>query len=152
MYRIKALVMVAVVAVLAVLVVPVMAQTAEEPAAPADWLSILEKTLMLVVQLAIPPLLALGLAEFSKWRQAQLAQGWYQEFEVIAARAVTAAEQLGLTGELGKIGQDKLKWAVDYVERSLEAYGIPLDVKQYVDVIAGMIEAEVQRQFPHLST
>lgn len=113
-----------------------------------DWVSIAQKAIMVLVQLTIPPLLAFALAEFKRWQAERADQGWYRVLQDIVRDAVAAAEQLGLTEELAEVGQTKLDYAIAYVERSLRAHGFPIDLAPYVDVIRGMIEAEVQRQYP----
>ena len=111
-------------------------------------LEIVQKSVLLVIQLAIPPLLAWAIAEFKQWREAQADESWFFVLESVVRDAVAAAEQLGLTDQLGAFAGDKLGYAIKYVERSLEARGFPIDLDPYFDVIRGMIEAEVKRQFP----
>lgn len=109
---------------------------------------IVQKALLLVIQLTIPPLIAWAIAEFKQWREAQADETWFFVLESVVRDAVTAAEQLGLTDQLGAFAGDKLGYAIKYVERALEARGFPIDLDPYIDVIRGMIEAEVKRQFP----
>lgn len=143
----KALAVVVLVTVMVLSGWPVMAQAAEDPS-PPDWVGILEKVIMLVVKLAVPPLLVWALSEFKRWREQQLDHDLYWRLDAIVRSAVAAAEQLGLTEQIEDVGEVKLACAIDYVERALEAWGIPIDVDPCVDVILGMIEAEVNRQFP----
>ena len=111
-------------------------------------LEIVQKALLLVIQLAIPPLIAWAIAEFRQWREARANETWFFVLESVVRDAVTAAEQLGLTEQLGALADSKLDYAIKYIERALEARGFPIDLDPYVDVIRGMIEAEVKRQFP----
>jgi len=151
--KVKRLVMLAlaVVVLLLTLVARVNAQGPDEPAAPAStpWIEIAQKAIMVVIQLAIPPLLAWAIAQFKKWREERAQDTWFWVLEGVVRDAVAAAEQLGLTGQLSQLAESKLDYAIDYVERALEARGFPIDLDPYVDVIRGMIEAEVNRQFPH---
>ena len=111
-------------------------------------LGIVQKAVLLVIQLAIPPLIAWGIAEFKHWREARADETWFFVLESAVRDAVTAAEQLGLTEQLWAFADSKLDYAIQYVERALEARGFPVDLDPYVYVVRGMIEAEVRRQFP----
>jgi hypothetical protein len=62
--------------------------------------------------------------------------------------AVTAAEQLGLTDQLKDYADTKMDYAISYVEQALKGYGYDIDLDPIMDMIVGMIEAEVNRQFP----
>jgi biopolymer transport protein ExbB/TolQ len=108
-----------------------------------EW-GIIQKIILVLIQVAIPPLLAWGIAELRRYL-GQLRQK--EEWEAIkdAVRvAVDAAEQLGLTDQLEEYGEDKLAAALEFVEDQLEAQGIMLDIDQYADAIRAMIEAEVK--------
>lgn len=111
-------------------------------------LAIVQNVIMLTIQLALPALLGLALGEFRRWREQQADNEAWQQVEKVVSDAVAAAEQLGLTDQLGAYGGEKLEYAKEQVEMRLAAMGIPLDLDQYGDVIRGMIEAEVRRQFP----
>lgn len=60
--------------------------------------------------------------------------------------AVDAAEKLGITGELEQFAETKLEYAIALVEAQLVARGIELDLDGPVDIIRGLIEAELQRK------
>jgi len=137
-----------VVSLLALTVLPVLAQGSEEPPAAQPWVEILQKVILLVLQLAIPPLLAWGIAQFKQWREAQAQDSWIWILEGVVRDAVAAAEQLGLTDQLQQFAESKLAYAIHYVEEALAMRGVPLDLDAYADAIRGMIEAEVRRQFP----
>jgi hypothetical protein len=115
-------------------------------------LEIAQKAVMLVIQLAIPPLIAWGIAEFKRWREEQARErddeNWFFILESVVRDAVTAAEQLGLTDQLSEFAESKLDYAIAYVEQALTAHGYAIDLDPFLDVIRGMIEAEVRRQFP----
>ena len=110
-------------------------------------LGIVENVVMLVIRLAVPALLGLALGEFKRWRDQQAKESAWWELERVVGDAVAAAEQLGLTDQLEAYGGDKLAYATEQVELRLATMGLPLDLDQYGDVIRGMIEAEVKRQF-----
>jgi len=112
-------------------------------------LQILEKIIMVVLQVAIPPLLAWGIAELKRWVDHVRDQDEWQHVFWAVRAAVSAAEQLDLTGQLAEYGESKLQVAIGFVEAQLAAAGIPLDVDQYADAIRAMIEDEVRLQFPH---
>ena len=110
--------------------------------------AIIQNILMVLVQVAIPPLIAWSIAEFKAWRKQQLQNETWRTVEKAVADAVAAAEQLGLTDQLEEYGEAKLDVACRFVEARLVAAGVPLDIDQYTDAIRAMIEAEVRRQFP----
>lgn len=110
-------------------------------------LELIQALLMVVIQVVIPPLLVIALAELRRHlARLQEHDNWYQ-VEMAVERAVAAAEQLELAGKLGEYGEHKLNVAIDFVEAQLAAAGVPLDVGMYADAIRAMIEAEVKRQF-----
>jgi hypothetical protein len=104
---------------------------------------------MVLIELAVPALLAWAATWFKRQREEMLNQRWYQILEKVVRDAVAAAEQLELTGAIEEFAESKLDYAIQYVERAMASQGIPLDIDPFVDVIRGMIEAEVRRQFPH---
>ena len=63
--------------------------------------------------------------------------------ENVVEYAVDAAEQLGLT----KVINDKKAWALQQAEDALAARGVKIDLHE----LEARIEAEVLRQFPHIS-
>ena len=115
-----------------------------------DFLEILQNVILLLIQVTIPPLLALGIAEIKRYIDQVKADSKYRMIFYAVDNAVAAAEQLGLTGQLAAYGENKLQVAIRLVEEQLAIAGVPLDVQQYADAIRAMIEAEVQRQFPKL--
>jgi len=110
--------------------------------------AIVQNLLMVVIQVAVPILLAWALAEGKRYLAQLRTSAQWREVENIVYAAVQAAEQLGLTGQLAEYGEDKLQVATRFVEAQLAAAGIPLDVALYADAIRAMIEAEVKDQFP----
>jgi len=107
-------------------------------------IAIVQGLLMVVIQVAVPILLAWGLAEVRRYLGQLRGNARWRDVEGIVSAAVTAAEQLGLTDQLSEYGEDKLEVAVRFVEAQLAAAGIPLDVDVYADAIRAMIEAEVK--------
>ena len=63
------------------------------------------------------------------------------EIDELVSTAVHAAEQLGITGELEKMGKDKLDYALDFLAAEFERRGIDLDMT----AIRALVEAEVKR-------
>lgn len=63
--------------------------------------------------------------------------------EDIVYTAVQAAEQMGMTGELKRMGLEKLQYALDYADAELCRHGIDLDMQ----AIRAMIEAQVKQVF-----
>jgi hypothetical protein len=110
-------------------------------------LAILQNVILVFIEVSIPPLLALALSEL-KHHLAQLRrrEDWSQ-VEAAVERAVSAAEQLGLTEQLAEYGEGKLDVAIAFVEAQLDAAGVALDIDQYEQAIRAMIEAEVKKQF-----
>lgn len=113
-----------------------------------ETLEILQNIVLLVLQLAIPPLLALIATAVRRWIETRENERWFQVLRDVVADAVAAAEQLGLSGQLSEFAESKLDYAIAYVEQALAAAGYPVDLDPFIDVIRGMIEAEVRRQFP----
>lgn len=114
-----------------------------------EMVQIVQKAVMVLVQLAVPPLLAFLIGQLRQWIELRRQESWWRALEVAVRDAVAAAEQLGLTDQLEALADSKLQYAIDYVERQMALKGIPVDLDPYIDVIRGMIEAEVRRQFPH---
>jgi biopolymer transport protein ExbB/TolQ len=108
-------------------------------------LEILQKVILVVLQLAIPPLLAWGIAEARRWIELQRKRDDWWKVEAAVRNAVEAAEQLGLTKQIANYGEAKLETAIEFIEAQLDAAGVPLDIDQYSDAIRAMIEAEVKR-------
>jgi len=111
-------------------------------------LAILQKVVLVLIQVCIPPLLAWAIAEAKRAiDELRSQEDWRRIFWAVDA-AVSAAEQLGLTGQLEAYGKTKLDVAIALVEAQLAAAGVPLDVDEYADAIRAMIEAEVHDKFP----
>ena len=109
--------------------------------------AIIQNLLMVVIQVAVPLLLAWLAAEWKRYiEQLRTSEQWLC-IEAIIGTAVKAAEQLGLSKQLGEYGEDKLQVAIRLVEAQLAAAGIPLDLDVYADAIRAMIEAAVKEQF-----
>lgn len=114
-------------------------------------LAILQKIVLVLIQVCIPPLLAWAIAEAKRYiDQLREQEEWKRVFWAVGS-AVGAAEQLGLTGQLEAYGETKLDVAISFVEAQLAAAGVPLDVDEYSDAIRAMIEAEVREKFPPAS-
>jgi hypothetical protein len=64
------------------------------------------------------------------------------------ALGVEAAEQGGLVGLIAKEGARKKEYAVGAAERYLRTFGVEVDV----GVVGDLVEAEVLRQFPRMTT
>jgi len=63
----------------------------------------------------------------------------------LASNAVKFAEQTGL----GKLGEEKLELAIEYVQRYLDEYGFDeIDVQQIVDAIEVALFEEINRDNP----
>ena len=68
---------------------------------------ILQNVIMVVLQVAIPPLLAWGLSELKKYLdQLRQSKNW-EHVEWAVQTAVQAAEQLGLTDQLSEYGEER---------------------------------------------
>lgn len=113
-----------------------------------EEVAILQNVMMVLVEVAIPPLLIWGISELKRHLEELRQREEWGQVEAAVERAVGAAEQLGLTGQLAEYGEGKFDAAVQFVEAQLAAAGVPLDVDQYADAIRAMIEAEVKKQFP----
>jgi hypothetical protein len=108
-----------------------------------EW-EIVQKIILVLIQVAIPPLLAWGVAELKRYLGKLRQQEEWETVKEAVRVAVEAAEQLGLSDQLAVYGNDKLSAAVAFVEAQLEAQGIMLDIDQYAEAIRVMIEAEVK--------
>lgn len=111
-----------------------------------DWGDIITQVLLVLVKAVLPLVLTaivawLGLEwkKFQSGKHAELATRLAEAVKI----AVTAAEQSGLAGWIANEKEVKKQFAIDYVERYLEQFGLNVDV----DLIADTIEAEVKRQF-----
>jgi len=115
-------------------------------------LEILQKVVLVILELTVPALAAWIISELKRWREQREDDSWSYALERIVRDAVTAAEQLGLTDQLAEFAESKLDYAIQYVEQALAFHGYAIDLDQYVEVIRAMIEAEVRRQFPNEGT
>lgn len=113
-----------------------------------EEVAILQNVVMVLIQVAIPPLLVWGISEAKAHLEKLRQRGDWWQVEAAVERAVAAAEQLGLTEQLADYGDAKLDVAIGFVEAQLAAAGVALDIDQYADAIRAMIEAEVKKQFP----
>ena len=105
-------------------------------------MELFSKILQAVLQAALP-ILAVALASWVTGKAIEIFKKLrdknpelYEIMKVVCREAVTAAEQVYGGGE----GQQKLKYAINFVEKYLEAKGIKLDI----DIILGYIEAAVK--------
>ncbi len=103
-----------------------------------------------ILRIAIELLLPILLAYLAKMAHDEImhiaAKKQTAEFQLvkeIVKRMVLAAEQLGITGALKNIGEEKKKYVLDMVKAELERRGIGIDV----DTLDAMIEAEVHESF-----
>ena len=105
-------------------------------------MELFSKILQAVLQAALP-ILAAALATWATGKAIEIFKKLrdknpelYEIMKVVCREAVTAAEQVYGGGE----GQQKLKYAINFVEKYLAAKGIKLDI----DIILGYIEAAVK--------
>ena len=105
-------------------------------------MEILSKILQAVLEAALP-ILAAALASWATGKAIEIFKKLrdknpelYEILKVVCREAVTAAEQV----YGGDHGQEKLKYAINFVEKYLNAKGIKLDI----DIILGYIEAAVK--------
>ena len=105
-------------------------------------MELFSKILQAVLQAALP-ILAVALASWATGKAIEIFKKLrdknpelYEIMKVVCREAVTAAEQVYGGGE----GQQKLKYAINFVEKYLSAKGITLDI----DIILGYIEAAVK--------
>lgn len=105
-------------------------------------MELFSKILQAVLQAALP-ILAVALASWVTGKAIEIFKKLkdknpelYEIMKVVCREAVTAAEQVYGGGE----GQQKLKYAINFVEKYLSAKGITLDI----DIILGYIEAAVK--------
>ena len=105
-------------------------------------MELFSKILQAVLQAALP-ILAVALASWVTGKAIEIFKKLkdknpelYEIMKVVCREAVTAAEQVYGGGE----GRQKLKYAINFVEKYLSAKGITLDI----DIILGYIEAAVK--------
>lgn len=108
----------------------------------SDFLSLLAQGLLVI---AIPVVIAAAFQWFRKI-SAELKQNLTEtQWRVIQSGiriAVRAAEQAGLSGQLGS-GSEKKEYAIQAAQGYLDQSGVSIDVKD----ISTLIEAEVNKQF-----
>lgn len=117
-----------------------------EPDTPE--LVILQKVVLVFIQIAIPPTVAFVLNEWKRQRAELRKHRLWLAVERAAMNAVAAAEQLGLTGDIADYADSKLEYALDAAENFLALQGIRVDVDPWGETLRALIEAEVNRQFP----
>lgn len=112
-----------------------------------DW----NEILMTIITAVVIPLLGIGvklLADYLMVKQAEVLnlidQDWRYALKEAARLAVAAAEQSGIAGLIDGVYKNKKAYALELADKFLRQYSIDVDL----DVLAGLIEAEVLRQFP----
>jgi hypothetical protein len=111
-------------------------------------LVMIQKALLVLIEVATPPVVAWLLIEWKRWRAQMQQHAAWDTLEWVVKDVVRAAEQLDLTGDLSRYAEDKLSYAMRRAEELLAARGLPLDVDAPMDLLRTLIEAEVNRQFP----
>ena len=74
--------------------------------------------------------------------------GGYDMYQ-LAKDAVKAAEAMGARQLLADFGNEKLTYALDFLQQQFDARGIPLRVSDYASMIRGYIEQAVSELYPH---
>lgn len=106
-----------------------------------EWI-IANKMILVVIAVLLPPFCAWLVLQFKRLWATRDSEQWTEVWWAVDT-AVKAAEQMGLHNDLAEWGNSKLKYAVDFVEKYLNARNIKIDVQEIYIVIRGMIEAEV---------
>ncbi len=106
----------------------------------------IEAILRIAIEVLLPVLLAY-LANLAHNKILEIkAQKQTKEIELaktIVQRLVHAAEQLGITGALKDLGEEKKRYVLDMAKAELARRGIEIDV----DTLDALIEAEVHESF-----
>lgn len=111
---------------------------------------LVSKVLLVIIQVVLPPLTVYLVTLLKQWLQRLHQQDEWAAIQEAVKTAVYAAEQLGLDQDLQMYGQRKLEYAIQSVERILEARGINADIAGYTQLIQDMIEAALREaDFPH---
>lgn len=114
----------------------------------AEEAKIIESFALLVVSVLVPVAVAYVAKLWSQYKGQLVKQDWFYFVDETIKKAVTAAEQLGLTNQLGEYANSKYDWAVAAITASLEQAGVPVDLRPVGVALKMAIEAEVRRQFP----
>jgi hypothetical protein len=111
---------------------------------------IIQKFILLVIGVVLPPVLVLLTREAQKVSnalveriQGEIGMSNYAMVQSMVKEAVLAAEQLGLTEQIENVGEQKKRFAMNYVQGLLEARGIEINLNE----IEGAIEAAVKDTF-----
>ena len=113
----------------------------------SEYNPIINQVVLVVISVGLPLLLRWLFDDVLKALTAQYLsrvdeRTRYEVAELIDT-AIHAAEQMGLTGELERLGKNKLDYAIDLVDKELNRRGIDLDM----DAIRAMIQAAVKQSF-----
>jgi len=107
-----------------------------------DTSALLQKVLEVVIQVALPFVLAMLFAWLRQQYLKVKAQIPVEQFEFaanLAEQFVLAAEQTGLKDELLKLGQDKKEWVLSHLDAELQKRGVKLDLA----VLSALVESAV---------
>ena len=112
-----------------------------------DWGQLIQVVLQAVLAIVLPVVVKF-IVDWLRKRledmELQLGERRWSLLKEAVEIAVRAAQQSGLAGHIGNIGEEKKRWAIDAAERFLAQNGLGgLDL----DMLADMIESEVGRQF-----
>lgn len=113
----------------------------------AEEAKIIESLALLVVSVLVPVAVAYAAKLWYQYKEQLIKQDWFYFVDDTIKKAVTAAEQLGLTKQLGEYANSKYDWAVEAITASLEQAGVPVDLRPVGVALRMAIEAEVRRQF-----
>lgn len=111
-----------------------------------EWGVILEKVLMVVIEVLLPFLLVMVIRWVMKqyeYLHAKLTVEQQQFIDSMAMSLVLAAEQVGLKDELLAEGEAKKEWVITRLEAAAQEKGINIDVHSLSDAI----EAAVHKAF-----
>lgn len=111
-----------------------------------DWGVIIEKVLLVVIEVLLPFLLVFAirwLMKQAEYLQAKLTVEQRQFIETTAMSLVLAAEQIGLKDELLAAGEAKKEWVIVRLEEAAREHGINMDIHALSDAI----EAAVHKAF-----
>lgn len=114
----------------------------------AEEAKIIESFALLVVSILVPVAVSYAAKLWYQYKEQLIKQDWFYFVDDTIKKAVTAAEQLGLTDQLSAYGNSKYNWAVEAITASLEQAGVPVDLRPVGVALKMAIEAEVRRQFP----
>lgn len=111
-----------------------------------DYSDILQAVLITIIQVLLP--IVLGMVAVwlrAAWQKAkgEISQQQYDMAVELAHQFVLAAEQNGLTGMIANVGEEKKRWALEQLDKALQARGIKLDLQ----MLSSMIESVVHEVF-----